>query len=70
MESYMTNRSRIAAFLSVSALCLGLTAAPAVFAAEGSTATKTTKAHTHKKAKGSMAKKSATPAATPSTPAK
>jgi patatin-like phospholipase/acyl hydrolase len=67
----MTNRSRIAAFLSVSALCLGLTAAPAVFAANASTATKTTKAHTHKKAKsGSMAKKSATPAATPSTPAK
>jgi hypothetical protein len=62
----MTKRSRVAAFLSVSALCLGLTAAPAVFAADaGSTTAKpTTKAHTHKhKAKsGSTAKKSATPA--------
>jgi hypothetical protein len=65
----MTNRSRIAAFLSASALCLGLTAAPAVFAADaGSTTAKPAKAHTHKhKAKsGSMSKKSATPA----TPAK
>jgi hypothetical protein len=65
----MTNRSRIAAFLSASALCLGLTAAPAVFAADAGTTTakpaKTT-THKHKAKSGSKAKKSAAHA----TPAK
>ncbi|AOB31937.1 hypothetical protein AKI39_16335 [Bordetella sp. H567] len=67
----MTNRSRIAAFLSASTLCLGLTAAPAVFAADAGTMAKPAKATTHKhKAKShTKAKKSATPA-TPATPAK
>jgi hypothetical protein len=67
----MTNRSRIAAFLSASALCLGLTAAPAVFAADaGTTTAKPAKTTTHKhKHNASKAKKSATPA-TPATPAK
>jgi hypothetical protein len=64
----MTNRSRIAAFLSASALCLGLTAAPAVFAADAGTTTakpaKTT-THKHKAKSGSKAKKQAAPAATP-----
>ncbi|CAM3730719.1 hypothetical protein BOSP111201_22615 [Bordetella sputigena] len=66
----MTNRSRVAAFLSASALCLGLTAAPAVFAADAGTTAKPAKTTTHKhKAKsGTKAKKSATPA-TPATPA-
>lgn len=74
----MTTQSRIAAFLSTSALCLGLAAAPSAFAAPSSTdgagsapaktAKHKEKAHAHK----AGAKKAASPAAasTPATPTK
>jgi hypothetical protein len=63
----MTTRSRIAAFLSVSALCLGVVAAPAAFAADSSSATPPAKhAKSHAKHKKSTTKsKSAAPATTP-----
>ncbi|WP_144638417.1 hypothetical protein [Bordetella genomosp. 13] len=59
----MTTQSRIAAFLSTSALCLGLAAAPSAFAASSATngthaKTAKHKAHAHK----SGAKKAAAPA--------
>jgi hypothetical protein len=61
LEFQMTNRSRIAAFLSVSALTLGLSAAPAAFAADaaGTTAkpaAKTAHPHKHKAKSGNMSK--------------
>jgi TRAP-type C4-dicarboxylate transport system substrate-binding protein len=65
MEFYMTTRSRIAAFLSVSALCLGVVAAPAASAADTTTATpaKHAKAHPkHKAAKPVAQPKADTPA--------
>ena len=69
LELLMTSRSRIAAFLSVSALTLGLAAAPAAFAADASTTAKPKSSQTHKhKAKKSGAKSSAKTA--PATPAK
>ena len=62
----MTTQSRIAAFLSTSALCLGLAVAPSAFAASTTTHTaKTAKHKAHHKA----AKKAVTPAPA-ATPAK
>jgi hypothetical protein len=57
----MTTHSRIAAFLSTSALCLGLAAAPSAFAAGASKTgdTKTQAQHKHHKADKSSAKHSA-----------
>ncbi|KXJ64585.1 hypothetical protein AXY46_20175 [Achromobacter xylosoxidans] len=57
----MTTHSRIAAFLSTSALCLGLAAAPSAFAAGASKTgdTKTQAHHKHHKADKSSAKHSA-----------
>lgn len=56
----MTTHSRIAAFLSTSALCLGLAAAPSAFAAGAKTGdTKTQAHHKHHKSDKSSAKHSA-----------
>ncbi|MDH0093004.1 hypothetical protein N7373_16240 [Achromobacter mucicolens] len=57
----MTTHSRIAAFLSTSALCLGLATAPSAFAAGASKTgdTKTQAHHKHHKADKSSAKHSA-----------
>ncbi|PND34121.1 hypothetical protein A6B37_02075 [Achromobacter sp. HZ01] len=43
----MTTHSRIAAFLSTSALCLGLAAAPSAFAAGADASAKTGESKTH-----------------------
>ncbi|MBO9329157.1 hypothetical protein GHR37_08425 [Achromobacter xylosoxidans] len=45
----MTTHSRIAAFLSTSALCLGLAAAPSAFAAGASAKTGESKTHAQQK---------------------
>lgn len=56
----MTTHSRIAAFLSTSALCLGLAAAPSAFAANTKTGeTKTQAQHKHHKSDKSSAKHAA-----------
>ncbi len=56
----MTTHSRIAAFLSTSALCLGLAAAPSAFAAGAKTGeTKTQAQHKHHKSDKTSAKHSA-----------
>ncbi|ASC66933.1 hypothetical protein EUC41_30535 [Achromobacter denitrificans] len=55
----MTTHSRIAAFLSTSALCLGLAAAPGAYAADASAKsgeTKTQAQHKHHKSDKSSAK--------------
>ncbi|MEN4922682.1 hypothetical protein ABE485_28695 [Achromobacter spanius] len=57
----MTTHSRIAAFLSTSALCLGLAAAPAAFAAGATKSgeTKTQAQHKHHKSDKTSAKHAA-----------
>lgn len=64
----MTTQSRIAAFLSTSALCLGLAAAPSAFAAPSSAdgaSHAQAKAAKHKAHAHKASAKKATPAATP-----
>jgi len=61
----MTTQSRIAAFLSTSALCLGLVAAPSAFAAQGqANGAKHAKhaKHAHKAKTAGQAAPAATPA--------
>ena len=60
----MTTHSRIAAFLSTSALCLGLAAAPSAFAAGADATSKTGESKTHAQHKHHKSDKtSAKPAA-------
>lgn len=64
----MTTQSRIAAFLSTSALCLGLVAAPSAFAAQGQA--NGAKHAKHAKHAHKTAAKTAGQAAPAATPAK